>query len=292
MKLIRCGEPDHEIPAILEADGSRRDVRGFVADFSSQFFSMGGIPALASWLAVHRDQCPLISGDVRLGSPVPLPPFMLCVGLNYADHARETGAKLPSEPVLFSKAPTAVCGPDDAIFLPPGSTHLDYEVELGLVIGKRSRHLSEAEAPAAIAGYMLINDVSERHYQKDRGGQWIKGKSYDHFAPCGPWLVTPDELGDLGRLNLTLHVNGGLRQNGNTADMLFTPAQIVAYASQFMTLVPGMIISTGTPAGVAMGMKPEPQYLRLGDVVTLSVTGLGMQRGTVCASPFGPSPVS
>lgn len=287
MKLIRCGRPDHEVPAVLDADGSRRDVSAFISDFDGRFFAIGGIPALAAWYASNREQCPVIAGDERIGSPVPLPPFMLCVGLNYADHARETGAKLPTEPVLFGKAPTAVCGPNDAIYLPPGSTHLDYEVELGLVIGTRARHLSEADAPSAIAGYLLVNDVSERHYQKDRGGQWIKGKSYDHFAPCGPWLVTADELGDLGALSLQLRVNGDLRQNGSTANMLFTPAQIVAYASQFMTLVPGMVISTGTPAGVAMGMKPEPQYLRVGDELHLSLTGLGSQHSVVVPSPYG-----
>ncbi len=287
MKLIRCGRPDLEVPAVLDPDGTRRDVSAFTTDFDSGFFARGGIAQLAAWYASHRDECPVIVPEERLGSPVALPPFMLCVGLNYADHAKETGAKLPTEPVLFGKAPTALCGPDDAVFLPPGSTQLDYEVELGLVIGITARHLDVADAPAAIAGYLLINDVSERHYQKERGGQWIKGKSYDHFAPAGPFLATADELGDLGRLSLHLRVNGELRQNGSTADMLFTPAQIVAYASQFMTLVPGMIISTGTPAGVAMGMKPEPKYLKAGDRLELSVSRLGSQRSQIVPSPYG-----
>ena len=287
MKLIRCGRPDLEVPAVLDPDGTRRDVSAFTPDFDSGFFARGGIPLLAAWYADHREECPVIVPEERLGCPVALPPFMLCVGLNYADHAKETGAKLPTEPVLFGKAPTAICGPDDAIYLPPGSTQLDYEVELGLVIGTTARHLSEADAPSAIAGYLLINDVSERHYQKERGGQWIKGKSYDHFAPAGPWLASADELGDIGKLALHLRVNGELRQDGSTGNMLFTPAQIVAYASQFMTLVPGMVISTGTPAGVAMGMKPEPTYLKTGDRLELSVTGLGSQRSEIVPSPYG-----
>ena len=287
MKLIRCGREGHEIPAVLESDGTRRDVSAFTADFDARFFRTGGITALQAWYRQHGDSCPEIAADERLGSAVALPPFMLCVGLNYADHARETGAKIPTEPVLFGKAPTAVCGPDDDIYLPPGSLHLDYEVELGLVIGTTARHLTEAQAAAAIAGLVLVNDVSERHYQKDRGGQWIKGKSYDRFAPVGPYLATVDEVGDLGNLTLTTRVNGDLRQNGNTANLLFSPLTIVAYASQFMTLTPGMIISTGTPAGVAMGMKPEPIYLKAGDRLELSVTGLGTQRSRVVNSPWG-----
>ena len=287
MKLIRCGRPDHEVPAVLDADGSRREVSAFTPDFDGRFFASGGIPALTTWYAANRESCPVIANDERLGSPVPRPPFMLCVGLNYADHAQETGAKLPPEPVLFSKSPMAVCGPDDAIFLPPGSQHLDYEVELGLVIGTTARHITEAQAASAIAGYVLVNDVSERSYQKDRGGQWIKGKSYDHFAPVGPWLATADELGDLANLTLTTRVNGDLRQNGNTRNLLFNPLHIVAYVSHFMTLMPGMIISTGTPAGVAMGMKPTPKFLAVGDQLELAVTGLGRQQGTVAPSPFG-----
>ncbi len=272
---------------MLDPDGTRRDVSAHTRDFDARFFTGGGIPALDAWYRVNRDACPVIAPDERLGSPVAMPPFMLCVGLNYADHARETGAKIPAEPVLFGKAPTAVCGPDDDIFLPPGSEHLDYEVELGLVIGATARHLTETEAAAVIAGYVLVNDVSERNYQKDRGGQWIKGKSYDRFAPLGPVLATPDELGNLRTLGLQTRVNGELRQNGTTNDLLFGPLTIVAYVSHFMTLVPGMVISTGTPAGVAMGMKPEPKYLRAGDRLELTVTGLGTQRGTVVPSPYG-----
>lgn len=287
MKLIRCGRPDHEVPAVLDPDGTRRDVSAFTADFDRGFFARGGIPLLQEWYAQQREHCPIIVPEERLGCPVALPPFMLCVGLNYADHAAETGAKLPTEPVLFGKASSAVCGPHDPIFLPPGSTHLDYEVELGLVIGTTVRHFTVAQATTAIAGYLLINDVSERHYQKERGGQWIKGKSYDHFAPAGPWLASADELGDVSKLALQLRVNGELRQNGSTGNMLFSPAQIVAYASQFMTLVPGMIISTGTPAGVAMGMKPEPRYLAVGDRLELSVTGLGSHLCNVVPSPYG-----
>ena len=286
MKLIRCGRPGAEVPAILDPDGTRRGVGAFTADFDAAFFARGGVAALAAWYVANRDACPVIVAEERLGSPFALPPFVLCVGLNYADHAKETGARLPSEPVLFGKAPTAVCGPDDEVFLPPGSQHLDYEVELGLVIGRTTRHVSEAQALDSVAGFVLVNDVSERHYQKDLGGQWIKGKSYDHFAPCGPWLATADELGDLRALALQLRVNGVLRQDGSTAHMLFSPAQIVAYASRFMTLVPGMLISTGTPAGVAMGMKPVPQYLHAGDRLELSVTGLGTQRSTVVPSPY------
>ena len=287
MKLIRCGREGHEIPAVLEADGKRRDISAFTRDFDARFFRESGIAALQAWYHLHAGSCPEITADERLGSAVAVPPYMLCIGLNYADHARETGAKIPTEPVLFGKAPTAVCGPDDDIYLPPGSQHLDYEVELGIVIGATARHLTEAQAAAAIVGYVLVNDVSERHYQKDRGGQWIKGKSYDHFAPVGPYLATADEVGDVRNLALTTRVNGDLRQNGNTANLLFSPLAIVAYASQFMTLTPGMIISTGTPAGVAMGMKPEPVYLEAGDRLELSVTGLGTQRNLVVASPWG-----
>jgi 2,4-didehydro-3-deoxy-L-rhamnonate hydrolase len=286
MKLIRCGRPGQEVPAVLDSDGSRRSVAAFTEDFTPRFFANQGIDGLRDWYATHRDACPMIAMDERLGSPVAQPPMLLCVGLNYADHARETGAKIPGEPVLFGKAPTTLCGPDDVIYLPPGSTHLDYEVELGLVIGRTARHLHESEAASVIAGYVLMNDVSERHWQKDRGGQWIKGKSYDHFAPCGPWLVTADELGDLSRLDLRLSVNGSIRQAGSTADMLFPPFTIVTYASQFMTLTPGMIISTGTPAGVAMGMKPAPVYLTAGDQLDLSITGLGRQHSDVVPSPF------
>jgi 2-keto-4-pentenoate hydratase/2-oxohepta-3-ene-1,7-dioic acid hydratase in catechol pathway len=286
MKLIRCGRPGQEVPAILDVDGTRRSVAAFTSDFTPGFFATQGIDALGTWYAAHRDSCPVIADDERLGSPVAQPPMLLCVGLNYADHAREFGAKIPSEPVLFGKAPTTLCGPNDAIYLPPGSTHLDYEVELGLVIGRTARHLHASEAAAAIAGYVLVNDVSERHWQKDRGGQWIKGKSYDHFAPCGPWLASADELGDLGRLDLHLSVNGSIRQAGSTADMLFSPTTIVAYVSQFMTLTPGMIISTGTPAGVALGMKPTPIFLAPGDRLELSITGLGRQVSEVVPSPF------
>lgn len=287
MKLIRCGQPGREVPAILDPDGTRRDVSAFAADFDTRFFLTKNIQALEAWYREHRDACPVIVGDERLGSPVAMPPFLLCVGLNYADHARETGAKIPSEPVLFGKAPTTVCGPEDDIWLPPGSTHLDYEVELGVVIGTTCRHLSEAQAASAIAGYLLVNDVSERHWQKERGGQWIKGKSYDHFAPMGPFLATADELGDLRNLPMRTVVNGETRQDGSTANMLFSPVEIVAYASQFMTLLPGMIISTGTPSGVAMAMKPEPKYLRVGDRIELSVSGLGTQLNTVVSSPYG-----
>ena len=286
MKLIRCGRAGSEIPALLTADGTRYDVSAFTADYDARFFTKQGIAALATWFATHQGECPVIAADERLGSPVAQPPFFLCVGLNYAGHVKETGAKTPTEPVLFGKSPAAVCGPDDEIYLPPGSTHLDYEVELGLVIGTTGRHLDRAAAIAAIAGYVLVNDVSERHWQKDRGGQWIKGKSYDHFAPVGPFLATPDEVGDIANLQLELRVNGGVRQSGNTSDLLFAPADVVAYVSQFMTLLPGMIISTGTPAGVAMGMKPEPKYLQLGDRLDLSLTGLGEQHGTVVASPY------
>jgi 2-keto-4-pentenoate hydratase/2-oxohepta-3-ene-1,7-dioic acid hydratase in catechol pathway len=286
MKLIRCGRPGGEIPALLTADGKRYDVSAFTADFDGRFFAKQGLAALATWFAAHREECPEIAADERLGSPIAPPPFLLCVGLNYAGHVKETGAKTPSEPVLFGKSPASLCGPEDDIYLPPGSTHLDYEVELGLVIGSTGRHLDRAGAIAAIAGYVLVNDVSERHWQKERGGQWIKGKSYDHFAPIGPFLATPDELGDLTALKLELKVNDAVRQSGVTSDMLFSPADIVAYASQFMTLMPGMVISTGTPAGVAMGMKPEPTYLKDGDRLDLSLTGLGDQHCIVVPSPY------
>lgn len=245
------------------------------------------LPDLPARLAgVNVDDLPVVEATSRIGACVGQPGKMVCVGLNYADHAAEAGLAVPSEPILFMKATTAICGPDDDLLIPPGSKKTDWEVELGVVIGQTARHVSEADAARHIAGYCVINDVSEREYQIERGGQWDKGKGYDSFGPIGPWLVTPDEAGDIDNLDMWLEVDGKRYQSGSTLTMIFRVPYLVSYISQFMTLAPGDIISTGTPPGVGLGQKP-PVYLRAGQVVTLGISGLGTQRQTVRPSPFG-----
>ena len=282
MKLIRFGAPGRERPGVELADGSRRDVSDFGSDYDEAFFASGGLARLARWLETG-DTHP-VPPSVRLGPPVARPGKIVCIGLNYRDHAAETGAALPSEPVIFFKATTALCGPNDPLVIPRGAAKVDWEVELAVVIGSVARYVSRDEAPGCVAGFALHNDYSERSFQLERGGQWSKGKSADTFAPLGPFLATPDEIPDPQRLGMWLTVNGETRQRGTTANMVFDVPTLVSYVSQFMTLLPGDVISTGTPAGVGMGMKPEPQDLRAGDVVALGIEGLGESRQEVVPS--------
>lgn len=279
MKLVRFGPRGREKPGLIDAEGQLRDLSGHCRDLDGEMLSPHGRKRLA-----HLDPAtlPRVRGKPRLGVPFVGISKIVGIGLNYRDHARETGAEIPKEPVIFLKATTAINGPFDPIVLPRGSTHTDWEAELGLVIGKTARYVSEKEALAHLAGYVVCHDVSEREFQKNRGGTWDKGKGCDTFAPLGPWLVTPDEVPDPQSLRVWSKVNGELRQNGSTADMIFPCAYLIHYVSQFMTLLPGDVILTGTPAGVGMGMRP-PQFLRPGDVVEIGVEGLGAQRQDVLA---------
>jgi 2,4-didehydro-3-deoxy-L-rhamnonate hydrolase len=285
MKLIRFGEPGRERPGLLLPDGTRLDASGFGADYDEAFFGGGGPDRLRAWLDGPGARAPRVDPGVRLGPPVARPSKIVCIGLNYRDHAAETGAAIPGEPVIFFKATTALVGPDDDLVIPRGAGKVDWEVELAVVIGARARYVSRERAAGHVAGYALHNDYSERAFQLERGGQWSKGKSADTFAPLGPCLATPDEVADPQRLDLWLKVNGELRQRGTTANMVFDVPTLVSYLSEFMTLLPGDVISTGTPAGVGLGMKPEPVYLRPGDVVELGIDGLGQSRQRVVAYP-------
>ena len=277
MRLMRFGALGKEKPGILLADGTRLDASAFGADYDEKFFATGGVEALSKWLTSNTNSAPKVSAEVRLGPPICRPSKIVCIGLNYRDHAHETGAKIPTEPVIFFKSTTALVGPNDNLVIPKNGTMVDWEVELAVVIGKRALYVSRDKALEYVAGYALHNDYSERAFQKDRGGQWVKGKSCDTFAPLGPYLATPDELADLGNMKMWLKVNGETRQNSSTANMIFDVATLVSYISEFMTLLPGDVISTGTPAGVGLGMKP-PQYLKAGDVVELGIDGLGESR--------------
>jgi 2-keto-4-pentenoate hydratase/2-oxohepta-3-ene-1,7-dioic acid hydratase in catechol pathway len=278
MKLIRFGPPNHEKPGLLLPDGRRIDVSGFGSDYDEAFLSGDGLERLAAWFDHHRASAPVVDSSVRLGPCIRRPSKIICVGLNYADHARESGAEIPKEPILFFKSTTALTGPNDPLIIPRGSEKTDWEVELAIVIGRLARDVEEADAESHVAGYALHNDYSERAWQLERGGQWVKGKSADTFAPLGPFLATPDELGDPGRLAMWLKVNGVTRQQSTTAQMIFKVPQLVSYISRFMTLLPGDVISTGTPPGVGLGLKPNPIYLKPGDVIELGVEGLGEQR--------------
>lgn len=274
MKLLRCGPAGAEKPAIVAQDGTVRDLSGVIADFTGEVLSDAGLARLA---AIELATLPQVSVD-RIGPCVPRPGKFICVGLNYADHAKETGKAPPDEPILFMKAASAVVGPNDDVEIPRGSKKADWEVELGVVIGTRAKYVSEADALNHVAGYCVVNDVSERAFQSERGGQWTKGKSHDTFGPTGPWLVTRDEVADPQNLALWLDVDGVRRQTGNTNTMIFGVAHLVSYISQFMTLEPGDVIATGTPPGVGMGIKPEPVFLKPGQVMTLGIEGLGEQR--------------
>ncbi|MDP9574102.1 UNVERIFIED_ORG: ureidoglycolate lyase [Agrobacterium larrymoorei] len=274
MKLLRYGPAGAEKPAIVAKDGTIRDLSGVIADFTGEVLSDAGLARLA---AIELATLPQVSVD-RIGACVPRPGKFICVGLNYADHAKETGKAPPEEPILFMKAASAVVGPNDDVEIPRGSKKADWEVELGVVIGTRAKYVSEADALNHVAGYCVVNDVSERAFQSERGGQWTKGKSHDTFGPTGPWLVTRDEVADPQNLALWLDVDGVRRQTGNTTTMIFGVAHLVSYISQFMTLEPGDVIATGTPPGVGMGIKPEPVFLKPGQVMTLGIEGLGEQR--------------
>ncbi len=284
MKLIRFGSPDTEFPGVLTPDGKRLDVRAFGSDFDEKFFANQGLERLQAWLSVEGVNSPEVADEVRWASPVARPSKIICVGLNYADHARESNMTPPTEPVLFFKSTTAITGPYDEIIIPRGSQKTDWEVELAVVIGKKASYISEEVALDHVAGYVLHNDVSERAFQLERSGQWVKGKSCDSFAPLGPFMATRDEIADPHNLRLWLKVNGETMQDGNTFNFIFNLPQVISYISQFMTLLPGDVISTGTPAGVAMGMNP-PRYLRPGDVVELGIDGLGSARQSVIACP-------
>jgi 2,4-didehydro-3-deoxy-L-rhamnonate hydrolase len=277
MKLIRFGTAGQEKPGVLTADGRRIDASGFGQDYDEAFFGGDGLARLAQWVASEGGRAPVVSDDVRLGPPLARPSKIICVGLNYRDHAKETGAAVPTEPVLFFKATSAIVGPNDDVIIPKTSTKTDWEVELAIVIGARASYVSEADAMSHVAGYVLHNDYSERVFQLERGGQWVKGKSCDTFAPLGPFLATPDELGDVHQLKLWLTVNGVTKQNGSTSDLVFNVPTLVSYISQFMSLLPGDIISTGTPAGVTMGHTPL-RFLHDGDIVELGIEGLGSSR--------------
>jgi len=281
MKLIRFGHAGQEKPGVLIND-KRYDVSGFIPDYNETFFETDGLEKLKSILEEHGTNLPTVDDDERLGSPVARPSKLLCIGLNYADHAKETGAPLPPEPVLFMKSTTAVVGPFDNVVIPKNSVKTDWEVELAVVISKKASYVDETDAANYIAGYVLHNDVSEREFQLERNGTWDKGKGCDTFAPLGPFLATTDEVKDVNNLNLRLSVNGKIMQNGTTANLIFNIPFLVSYVSQFMTLLPGDVISTGTPAGVGLGFNP-PVYLKPGDVVELGIDGLGTQKQTVKA---------
>lgn len=280
MKLVRYGAVGQEKPGMVDANGTLRDLSAHVADFTGETI---GDDSIANLRALDPASLPAVDGNPRMGSCVGNIGKFMCIGLNYADHAAETGADIPEHPILFMKANSAITGPNDDVVMPRGSTKTDWEVELGVVIGKAAKYVSEEDALDYVAGYCLCNDVSERHFQTSLTGQWTKGKSCDTFGPTGPWLVTRDEVADPQNLDMWLDVNGKRMQTGNTKTMIFTVAQVISHLSQLFTLHPGDVISTGTPPGVGMGIKPEPVYLKDGDVMELSIQGLGVQRQNVRA---------
>ena len=280
MKLVRYGATGQEKPGMIDADGTLRDLSTHVADITGATL---GDDSIAKLRALDPDTLPAVQGNPRMGACVGDIGKFMCIGLNYADHAAETGADIPEHPILFMKANSAITGPNDDVVMPRGSATTDWEVELGVVIGKAAKYVSEEEALDYVAGYCLCNDVSERHFQTSLTGQWTKGKSCDTFGPTGPWLVTRDEVKDPQNLDMWLDVNGKRMQTGNTKTMIFTVAQVISHLSKLFTLHPGDVISTGTPPGVGMGMKPEPVYLKDGDVMELSIQGLGVQRQNVHA---------
>ena len=283
MKLLRTGEPGKEKPAVL-LENKIVDVSSFGEDFGERFFESDGVDRLRTWLEDNPRNLPSVPGNVRIGPPFQRPSKIICIGLNYSDHARETGAQLPAEPVIFFKATSALVGPNDNLIIPRKSVKTDWEVELAVVIGKKTSYIKEEDSLHHIAGYCLHNDYSEREFQIERGGQWVKGKSCDTFAPMGPYLVTREEIADLNNLRLWLTVNGKKMQDGNTGNMAYKIPFLISYLSQFMTLLPGDVISTGTPAGVGLGMKP-PLYLKPGDIIELGIDNLGTQRQIAMGHP-------
>jgi len=282
MKLIRFGEAGLEKPGVLLDDGTRLDISGFGADYDEDFFSSNGLSRLRVWLERHASSVPRVADSVRLGPPIRRPSKIVCIGLNFRDHAAESKMDPPKEPVIFFKSTSSLVGPNDPLKIPRNAQKVDWEVEFAFVMEKAATYLSEDQALDHVAGFVLHNDYSERSFQLERGGQWVKGKSADTFAPLGPFLATRDELPNFGRLGMWLKVNGEFRQRSSTAEMIFGVPFLVSYISQFMTLLPGDVVSTGTPAGVGLGMKP-PQYLKPGDVVELGIEGLGESKQTVIA---------
>jgi 2,4-diketo-3-deoxy-L-fuconate hydrolase len=282
MKLIRCGEPGNENPGLIMEDTSRLDVSAFMSDYDEAFFTNDGLSRLNHWLRENAASAPRIAQSVRLGSPISRPSKIVCIGLNFRDHARESKMEIPEEPVIFFKASSSLVGPNDDLVMPKNARKVDWEVELAVVVGKKCNYIEPEQALEHVAGYVLHNDYSERVFQLERGGQWVKGKSADTFAPLGPFLATRDEIPDTSKLGMWLKVNNVFRQNSSTAEMIFDVPTLVSYVSQFMTLLPGDIISTGTPAGVGLGMKPQ-QYLQEGDTVELGIDQLGVSRQKVVA---------
>jgi len=282
MKLIRFGESGKEKPGVILADNSIRDVSKFTKDFDESFFENDGIQKLQKWINENSNNLPLVTKDIRLGPPIAKPSKIICIGLNYAQHALESGMSIPAEPVIFFKAPSALAGPNDNIIIPKNSKKTDWEVELAIVIGKRALYVNESEAMDYVAGFVLHNDVSEREFQLERSGQWVKGKSADSFAPIGPFIATKNEISNPDNLPLWLKVNGETMQSSNTSDLIFKIPFLVSYLSQFMSLLAGDIVSTGTPFGVGLGLKP-PRYLKPGDIVELGIDGLGTAKQNVIA---------
>ena len=284
MKLIRYGNPGHEKPGLLLPDGRLINASAFTPDYNEAFFAGDAMEGLRGWMVGHAGEAPVVAPGTRLGPPLARPSKLICIGLNYRDHAAETGAAIPAEPIVFFKATSAICGPHDPLIIPRGSGKTDWEVELAIVIGRKASYVAKEDALEHVAGYVLHNDYSERAFQLERGGQWVKGKSCDSFAPLGPFLATKDEIADVNALPMWLKVNGGIRQDGNTSNLIFDVPTIVSYLSQFMSLLPGDVISTGTPAGVGMGMNPQV-FLKPGDVVELGIEGLGSSRQLVIPCP-------
>lgn len=280
MKLIRFGDPGKEKPGVQLSDGKRINVSKFIRDFDIEFLNNNGINKLEDWVEEHGSSAQEVSTGIRLGPPVMQTGKIVCIGLNYEDHAKEGGMDIPQEPIIFFKATSSIVGPNDDMVIPKNSKKTDWEVELAVIIEKKASYVSEANAMDYVAGYCIHNDYSEREYQLERGGQWVKGKSCDTFAPIGPALVTKDEIRDVDNLKLWLKVNGEMKQDGNTSDLIFNIPFLISYLSQFMSLHPGDIISTGTPAGVGLGFDP-PQYLKPGDEVELGIEGLGSMKQNV-----------
>jgi 2,4-didehydro-3-deoxy-L-rhamnonate hydrolase len=278
MRLFRYGPQGKEKPGIADHSNVHWDISALGKDFDENFFESGAIHDLNEWLRDNQHQCKRLDKVERFGPAIVRPSKIVCIGLNFSDHAAESNAKVPAEPVVFFKSTTALCGPNDNVIIPRNSKKTDWEVELAVVIGKRASYVEEKDAMKYVAGFVLHNDYSEREFQLERSGQWVKGKSSDTFAPLGPYLVTPDEITDINNLRMWLDVNGRRMQEGNTHNMVFKVPFLISYISQFMTLLPGDIISTGTPAGVGLGLKPEPVYLKPGDVVELGIDGLGSSK--------------